>query len=267
MLWWSGAAAPLPQVRGADGGLFVAQLSCEPLFPEQIHLLVAAGDAALRQALRESLATTGFVLEECASAQEALQLVRERSHALVLVGPGIRGSGAIEACRKLRALSPGIGIVMIRDGGAAEDDASALEAAADDCVAAPFRFREMVARLGAVLRRVRVATPQLAQETAALRAGSIEVDVQRRSCWRSGTKIHLSPKEFDLLVFLMQNQEVALPHLKLLRAVWGLESHGDRVYLRAYVKALRKKIEADPANPEYILTERWVGYRFHVPRR
>jgi two-component system KDP operon response regulator KdpE len=97
------------------------------------------------------------------------------------------------------------------------------------------------------------------------RAGGLEVDVQRRLCWRSGTRVHLSPKEFDLLVFFMKNPGVTLPHIKLLRAVWGPDSPRGAVYLRSYIKALRKKIESNPSQPEYILTAPWVGYLFHDP--
>ena len=91
------------------------------------------------------------------------------------------------------------------------------------------------------------------------------MDVKRRLMWRGGNPVHLSPKEFDLLVYLMQNRDVPLTHARLLRALWGPEYGNELEYLRSYVKALRKKIEEDPANPEYILIEPWVGYRFRNP--
>ena len=229
--------------------------------PEEFHVLVVANDPALRQLLRTPLTSTGFALAESGSAEEALTMVAQHSYDLVLLDLSLRG-GAIATCRKLRELSPKIGIVVVRDGGTPEDEVQALEAGADDCVAAPFRFREIVARLSAVLRRARVVSPQ---KNAVLRAGALELDIQRRLCWRSGTKVHLSPKEFDLLVYFMKNPEVTLPHIKLLRAVWGPDSPRDAVYLRSYIKALRKKIEKDPAHPEFILTEPWVGYVFHYP--
>ena len=91
------------------------------------------------------------------------------------------------------------------------------------------------------------------------------MDVQRRLVWRGEEEIHLSPKEFDLLAFMMKNAGAPLTHVKLLRTIWGLEYGNELEYLRSYVRMLRKKIEKDPAKPEYILTEPWVGYRFHNP--
>ncbi len=91
------------------------------------------------------------------------------------------------------------------------------------------------------------------------------MDLHRRILWRSGTQVHLSPKEFDLLAFMMQNQGAPLTHVRLLRSVWGPEYGNELEYLRSYVRMLRKKIENDPAKPDYIVTEPWVGYRFRNP--
>jgi two-component system KDP operon response regulator KdpE len=151
-------------------------------------------------------------------------------------------------------------MVTVRDSE--NDKVHALEAGADDYVTKPFRLRELVARLRAVQRRTQrngAADPEI------LKAGSLELDIKRRLMWRGGAPVHLSPKEFDLLVYMMQNQDVPLTHARLLRALWGPEYGNELEYLRSYVKALRKKIEDDPAKPEYILTEPWVGYRFRNP--
>jgi two-component system KDP operon response regulator KdpE len=228
------------------------------MYPEPFQVLIVADDPALRQSLRSRLATTGFALKE-AGSREAAELVSNGHYDLVLLDLNSDGLGT---CRSLRAQSASLGIVMVRTGGTPGDEVRALEAGADDCVAAPFRFREIVARLGAILRRRR---PVNRSRTAVLRAGDLEIDVTRRLFWRAGKKIHLSPKEFDLLVFLVKNQGVPLTHLKLLRAVWGPDSASNPLYLRTYIKALRKKIEKDPANPQYLLTEPWVGYRFCNP--
>jgi two-component system KDP operon response regulator KdpE len=125
----------------------------------------------------------------------------------------------------------------------------------------PFRFGELVARLRAVLRR----TNHEDAGAAVLQAGNLEIDFDMRRLRRAGTEIHLTPTEFDLLALLMRNRGALLPHAKLLRAVWGPEYGEELEYLRAYVRTLRKKIEDDPAQPKYILTEPWVGYRFHSP--
>jgi len=118
----------------------------------------------------------------------------------------------------------------VPEGCCREDEVGALEAGADDCLAVPFRFREVVGRLGAVVRCIQVGHPE---RQGKLRAGNIELDISRRLCLRAGRKVHLSPKEFDLLTILMTNQEIALPHSKLLRKVWGQDSASSRIYLRA----------------------------------
>jgi two-component system KDP operon response regulator KdpE len=118
-----------------------------------------------------------------------------------------------------------------------------------------------VARLKAVLRRI---VPETAEATV-IQAGKLEIDLPRRLLTRAGEVVHLTPTEFDLLALLMKNEGVPLTHTKLLRAIWGPEYGEELEYLRSNVRALRKKIEDDPAQPKYILTEPWVGYRFHDP--
>ena len=234
------------------------------MLPESFHLLVAAHEEALRQTLLQSLTPAGFRLEEARGEKEAIEAIRRRKFDLVLLSLGLPGTSGIDACRNLRAISPHLRIVMVRVNGKPEDELLALDAGADDCISAPFRFREIVARLSATLRRL---PRKRGPKAAILRAGHLEVDPARRLVRRSGREVNVSSREFDLLLFFMTNPEVALTHLKLLRAVWGTDNgHGARS-LRPCIKALRKKIESDPAKPEYILTEPWVGYRFHNPGR
>lgn len=225
------------------------------------HVLVAA-DHLFRKALLDSLSAAGFRLEEVSSAQETIDAVRARPFDLVLLNLGLPEKSGIEVCRELRALAPHLGIIVARSGGTPADDTLALDAGADDCIAAPFRFREMVARMSSVLRRGR---PRNGSANSVLRAGDLELDVVARRLCRAGREVHLSRLEFDLLLFLMQNRGVTLTHVKLLRGVWKKDFAWDPGYLRSYIKALRGKIEKNPANPEYLLTERWVGYRFHDP--
>jgi two-component system KDP operon response regulator KdpE len=196
----------------------------------------------LQRPLLNSLAAAGFRLEE----------VNSLGHP----------KDGMEGCRNIRAVNTDVGIIMLRTGGAPEDDLTALDAGADDCISAPFRFREMVARLGAVLRR---GQAEHSPKAAILRAGDLELDLNQRQLRRAGRDVHLSRLEFDLLLFLMKNREVPLTHLKLLRGVWKEDFAYDPRWLRFYISLLREKIENKPSRPEYILTERWVGYRFHDP--
>ena len=226
------------------------------------NVLVVDDEPSLRKTLRTSLAASGFAVAEARSGEEALGVVQQRPFDLVLLDINMPGAGGIDTCRKIRSCAPQVGIIMVTVRDSENDKVHALEAGADDYVTKPFRLRELVARLRAVQRRTQRTD---AAEPEVLKAGNLEVDVKRRLLSRGGTPVHLSPKEFDLLVYLMQNRDVPLTHTRLLRALWGPEYGNELEYLRSYVKALRKKIEDHPANPEYILTEPWVGYRFRNP--
>jgi two-component system KDP operon response regulator KdpE len=113
--------------------------------------------------------------------------------------------------------------------------------------------------MGAVFRRTQALG---VTEPVILSIGNLKIDLDRRMLWKGHKEIHLSRKEFDLIAFLMKNQGAPLTHARLLRAVWGPEYGNELEYLRSYVRMVRKKIEDDPARPEYLLTEPWVGYRF-----
>jgi two-component system KDP operon response regulator KdpE len=202
------------------------------------------------------------VVAEARSGEEALGTVQQHSYDLIVLDINMPGLSGIDACRRIRGIAPNSGIVMVTVRDQEDDKVRALEAGADDYVTKPFRLRELIARLRAVLRRTR------AQESAApivLQAGCLKLDLQRRILWRDDVEIHLSPIEFDLLAMMMKNADAPLAHVKLLRTIWGPEYGNELEYLRSYVRMLRRKIEADPSNPEYILTEPWVGYRFRNP--
>jgi two-component system KDP operon response regulator KdpE len=226
------------------------------------NVLVVDDEPSLRKTLRTSLAASGFAVAEARNGEEALGVVQQQPFDLVLLDINMPGAGGIDTCRKIRNFAPQVGIIMITVRDSENDKVHALEAGADDYVTKPFRLRELIARLRAVQRRTQRTD---AAEPEVLKAGNLEVDIKRRLMWRGGTTVHLSPKEFDLLVYMMQNRDVPLTHARLLRALWGPEYGNELEYLRSYVKALRKKIEDDPAKPEYILTEPWVGYRFRNP--
>lgn len=230
--------------------------------PTAVSVLVVDDDPTFRQGLRASLKTTGYGAETARNGQEALEYVRERPVDIVLLDINMPGMSGVEACRRIRAAAPQAGIVMLTVRETMDDKILALEAGADDYVTKPFHLRELVARMRAVLRRT---GSEAAPPAPVLRAGDLELDVEHRLLRKAGREVHLSPKEFERLAFLMQHKNVPVTHARILRTLWGPEYGDEPEYLRSYVKTLRKKIEDAPAHPEYILTEPWVGYRFRGP--
>jgi two-component system KDP operon response regulator KdpE len=227
-----------------------------------VRVLVVDNDAAMRRALRSSLTAQGYVITEARSGEEALEEMGLRPADLVLLDIEMPGIGGMETCRRLRGLAPQAGLIMVTVCDAEEDKIRALEAGADDYVTKPFSFRELLARLRAIARRLGVGQ---SVGGSVLRVGNLELDLDRRILRRGGEEVHLSPTEFSLLSYLMQHANTAIEHGKLLRAIWGPEYGSELEYLRTYIKRLRKKIEHDAINPEYLLTVPWLGYRFCDP--
>ena len=230
---------------------------------DRLNTLVVDDEPSFRRVLRTSLATSGFAIEEARSGEEAVAILAQSTFDLVLLDVNMPGIGGVEACREIRAHMPKIGIVMVTVQDGESEIIKALEAGADDYITKPIRFRELVARLRAVLRRLRNDD---ANEPALLQAGDFELDVNRHVFYRQGEIVHLTPTEFELLALLMRNQGVPVTHARLLRSVWGPEYGTELDYLRSFVKTLRQKVEEDPSKPKYIVTEPWVGYRFCNPR-
>ena len=226
----------------------------------KFNVLVVDDEAPLRAVLRTSLSSRGFGVEEASSAEQALELLPRGPFDIVLLDINMPGMGGLEACRRIRTVMPQIAIVMVTVRDAESDIVRALTAGADDYITKPFRFGELVARMRAVLRRTDVGSPP-----PTVHAGTLEIDLERRMLRRAGEAVHLTPTEFDLLALLVRNQGTLVTHAKLLSAVWGPEYRDELEYLRSYVRTLRKKIADDPSRPKYILTEPWLGYRFHNP--
>jgi two-component system KDP operon response regulator KdpE len=167
------------------------------------------------------------------------------------------GMGGLAACRAIRA-DQNVAIIMLTVHNTESTKVDALDAGADDYVTKPFSTPELLARIRAALRRVPTAQPSPGR----IRVGDLTIDFAARTVTRGTETNHLTPKELDLLRFLAQHANEAVPHRQLLQAVWGPD-YGDQVeYLRVFVKSLRKKIERDPEHPEYISTEPRIGYRF-----
>jgi two-component system, OmpR family, KDP operon response regulator KdpE len=191
-----------------------------------------------------------------------LEAIREHTFDLALLDINMPGVSGLELCRQMRDQGQQIGILMVTVRDTEKDVVQALEAGADDYVVKPFRLGELTARCRAVLRRIHASS---AAEESSIRVGDLELEPGRRILRKAGNVVRLTPTEFSLLAFLMKNEGVPLPHAKLLRAIWGPEYGEELEYLRSYVRSLRKKIEDDPAQPKYLVTERWLGYRFCSP--
>lgn len=227
-----------------------------------IKVLVVDDEPQMRRSIRASLMARGYDVDEFRSGEEVVSAVREQPADLILLDINMPGIGGIEACRQIRSFAPDTGIVMITVRETEDDTVEALEAGADDYLTKPFRVRELLARLGALVRRARVEDESVPQ---VIHAGQLQLDVTHRILRKSGEQVHLSPIEFNLLELMMQNRDILLDHAKLLRTIWGPEYGHELEYLRTYIRLLRRKIEDDPARPEYILTEPWLGYRFRDP--
>jgi two-component system KDP operon response regulator KdpE len=225
-------------------------------------ILVVDDESSIRQALRVTLGTLGFDVAEASTGEQALALIRAMHAAYydaVLLDMNMPGMGGMTACREIRRLSPRLPILMLTIRDNQDDKVEALDSGADDYVTKPFHMRELTARVRAAIRRSHTA------DTApddTLQVGDIALDPQRREVSKAGRSVHLTPKEFDLLHYLMSNSGKPLAHSRLLTAVWGPEYGGELEYLRTFVRQLRKKLEDDPSQPVYLLTEMWFGYRF-----
>jgi two-component system KDP operon response regulator KdpE len=225
----------------------------------QTNILVVDDESSIRQALRVTLGTIGFDVAEAATGEQALELIRRTHYDAVLLDMNMPGMGGMTACREIRRLSPGLPILMVTIRDNQDDKVEALESGADDYVTKPFHMRELTARVRAAIRRARTKD---APPENVLQAGEITLDPGRRLVSKAGQSIHLTPKEFDLLHYLMLNAGKPIAHSRLLIAVWGPDYGGELEYLRTFIRQLRKKLEDDPSQPAYLMTEMWFGYRF-----
>lgn len=222
------------------------------------RLLIVDDEPQIRRVLKASLTSHGYETYEAKSGEEALQALREQRFDLVLLDMNMPGMSGLEVCREMRQTSE-VAIVMLTVRDAEQDKVAALDAGADDYVTKPFGMPELLARIRAALRRLPTAHGAEEEE---IRLEGVVINLATRRVLREGREVRLTPKEFDLLSYLVAHPDTAIPHTKLLQAVWGPD-YGDQVeYLRVFVNQLRKKIELDPAQPKYLLTEPWVGYRF-----
>lgn len=224
----------------------------------QSTVLIVDDEASIRISLRTILSGIGFSVVEAARGEEAISLVRTAQFDVVLLDINMPGLGGIEVCRLMRKNAPLLPIVMLTVQGSEDRKVEALDAGADDYITKPFQLRELIARIRAAVRRNFIVEEQNKQ----ILIGDVRLDIERHLVQKKGQRVHLTPKQFDLLHYLMANAGRPVPHAKLLRTVWGPEYGNELEYLRTFVRQVRMKIEDDPANPTYLLTESHIGYRF-----
>ncbi len=226
---------------------------------QRLNVLIVEDDAGIRQSLFETLTALGFVIGEAGNGEEALLRLRMVDYDAVLLDINMPGMGGIETCRRICSSHPQVPIIMLTVRDEEDDKVEALDAGADDYVTKPFQMRELTARLRSAIRRAKTSA---VSSNSPVVIGSLMLDPDRHRVEKMGQEVRLTPKEFEMLRFLMENPGRPVPHNRLLTSIWGSEYGNEREYLRVLIGQLRKKIEDDPARPAYILTESHVGYRF-----
>ena len=234
-------------------------MNSEPGNGGQGTILVVDDDSSARRALRITLSGMGFTVVEAARGEEALSLARVSWFDAVLLDVDMPGMGGVEACRCIRHAIARLPILMLTVMDSEDDKVLALDAGADDYISKPFQVRELTARLRSAVRR---RSAQDSNRDAPIRYGQLELDPVKYRVSKGGRPIHLTPKEFEVLHYLMMHAGEPIPHARLLKSVWGPEYGNELEYLRTFIRQLRKKIEDDPGNPRYLLTDAYVGYRF-----
>jgi len=224
-----------------------------------IRVLLVDDEPAIRRALRTPLMELGFQVGEASRGEEALQLVRMETFDAVLLDMNMPGIGGMQTLIRLRIFAPRLPILMLTVQDEEHDKVQALDNGADDYITKPFSIRECLARVRSAVRRAQAPERP---EDAPIRIGEIEILPTRRIVRKAGHPIRLTPKEYDILYCLMRHAGRAVTSGKLLTSVWGADYRQEVDYLRTFVRQLRKKIEKDPANPCYLLTDACVGYRF-----
>jgi two-component system KDP operon response regulator KdpE len=222
-------------------------------------VVVVGDEPQFRRTICAMLSADGYDIRETKYA-EALTFLTEKRADLVLVDVHMPGRQGLEVCRKLRRAS-NLPMVVLSRSGDHKDKIHAIAAGADEYIVKPFGPDELLARIRSLLRRSGSVVPDLCP--ASTNGGHLVIDSDKRTLTVRGQDAHLSPKEFEVLTYLLANRGRLVTHAELAEIVWGPRStQGTHDNLRVVINKLRKKIESDPAHPRYIVTEPWIGYRF-----
>ena len=222
------------------------------------RILLVDDETAIQRAVAPLLRARGYEVEVAGTGVQALQAAADRPPDLIVLDLGLPDLEGTEVCRRLRATSA-VPILVLSARGAEADKVQALDLGADDYVSKPFGPEELLARIRVALRRRSVPG---GEGTGPFIVGEITIDEARRRVLRSGIELRLTPKEFELLVLLARNHDRVLTHKAILKAIWGPNAVEQPEHLWTLVAQLRRKIEPDPSNPKFLLSEPWVGYRF-----
>ncbi len=226
---------------------------------EKHKILIVDDEPQITRVLKTTLSSRGYSTRTASDGDDALQVIKEWSPDLVITDLRMPNMDGLQLCRHLRTKSQ-IPIIVLSVRGEERTKVEALDAGADDYVTKPFSTNELLARVRATLRRASAAQPP---ESPVIAIGDFRIDLQAHSVQVKNQEVRLTPKEFDVLVYLAQRAGKIVTHRALLGAVWGETSTEQPEYLRVVIGHLRKKLEADEAAPRYIITEPWIGYRFN----
>ena len=222
------------------------------------HILVVDDEPQITRVLRTSLSAQGYEIRVANDGETALEIVKDFAPDLVITDLAMPNMNGIELCRQLRKVSQ-VPILVLSVRGEERSKVEALDSGADDYITKPFSTGELLARIRAALRR---SPPGMPEPKTKIEEGDFRIDLDAHSVAVAGREVHLTPKEFDVLVYMAQHPNKVLTHRAILNAVWGSTSVEQNEYLRVFVGQLRKKLEPEISSPKYILTEPWVGYRF-----
>ena len=223
-------------------------------------ILVVDDEPQIIRVLRRGLGHYGYEVRAAPDAESAMDIYRAWAPTLVITDLAMPEIDGVELCRSIRRISR-VPILILSVRGEEAIKVKALDSGADDYVTKPFSMEELLARIRALLRRV--VKPEAAPGQA-FEAGDFKADPVQHKISVQGRELHLTPKEYDLLLFLLLHRDRVLTHRAILSEVWGSNSTEQSEYLRVFIAQLRKKIERNPASPRYIKTEPWIGYRFEA---